>query len=256
MKRTHIILFAALLIASVSATAQDIPSRPMPPRLVNDFTATLSASQINKLEHKLVAYDDSTSTQIAVVMVNDLHGHPIADFAYQIGESWGVGREENSNGIVILVKPKNSTKGEAAISVGYGLEGVVTDAMSRRIIETLMVPEFKENHYYEGIDKAVDRIISIASGEYKNNADDVGAIISFVIGLAIVLMIVLILASGNNNRNFGSGGSSTDDFLKGMIIGSMFGRGGGSSSRGGFGGGGFGGFGGGHFGGGGASGSW
>ena len=109
--------------------AQQIPNRPSPPRLVNDFTNTLTISQANNLEYKLRNYHDTTSTQIAVVFVNDLQGTTAADFAYQLGEKWGVGTKEN-NGIVILVKPKNETKGEVFISVGYGLEQYVPDALA------------------------------------------------------------------------------------------------------------------------------
>ena len=111
------ILFLLLFVV-FACHAQQIPSRPTPPRLVNDYTNTLNSSQEHYLEQKLRNYNDTTSTQIAVVFVNDLQGTTAADFAYQLGEQWGVGTKEN-NGIVILVKPKNETKGEVFISVGY-----------------------------------------------------------------------------------------------------------------------------------------
>ncbi len=141
-------LFLLLFVVSF-CHAQQILNRPSPPRLVNDFTNTLTISQANNLEYKLRNYHDTTSTQIAVVFVNDLQGTTAADFAYQLGEKWGVGTKEN-NGIVILVKPKNETKGEVFISVGYGLEQYVPDALAKRIIENQMIPAFKYNDYYSG----------------------------------------------------------------------------------------------------------
>ena len=93
-KRRFIGLFI-ILFTVLTSTAQQIPSRPLPPRLVNDFSNTLTTSQEASLERKLVAYNDTTSTQIAVVFVNDLQGTTAADFAYQLGEKWGVGTKEN-----------------------------------------------------------------------------------------------------------------------------------------------------------------
>ena len=97
MKRTRIALAFAVLMAFATATAQNIPARPVPPRLVNDYTSTLSVSQAEKLERKLVAYNDSTSTQIAVVLVGSLDGYPIADYAHALAESWGVGGRQGTS---------------------------------------------------------------------------------------------------------------------------------------------------------------
>ena len=115
IKISGLLLF---LFAVSLCHAQQIPNRPTPPRLVNDFTNTLTKNQQYNLEQKLVAYNDTTSTQIAVVFVNDLQGTTAADFAYQLGEKWGVGTKDN-NGVVILIKPKTNTKGEVFISIGY-----------------------------------------------------------------------------------------------------------------------------------------
>ena len=249
--------------------AQQIPNRPSPPRLVNDFTNTLTISQANNLEYKLRNYNDTTSTQIAVVFVNDLQGTTAADFAYQLGEKWGVGTKEN-NGIVILVKPKNETKGEVFISVGYGLEQYVPDALAKRIIENQMIPAFKYNDYYSGVNNAIDSIIKLASGGFKSDKSteedsEVAALIFIIIGMAAMILYIslankvgktissknddssfwrtlfwLSLLNNNSNRHRHHH-NHWNDF---------------SGGSGGFGGGGFSGFGGGSFGGGGAGGSW
>ena len=261
-------LFLLLFVVSF-CHAQQIPNRPSPPQLVNDFTNTLTISQTNNLEYKLRNYQDTTSTQIAVVFVNDLQGTTAADFAYQLGEKWGVGTKEN-NGIVILVKPKNETKGEVFISVGYGLEQYVPDALAKRIIENQMIPAFKYNDYYSGVNNAIDSIIKLASGGFKSDKSteedsEVAALIFIIIGMAAMILYIslankvgktissknddssfwrtlfwLSLLNNNSNRHRHHH-NHWNDF---------------SGGSGGFGGGGFSGFGGGSFGGGGAGGSW
>ena len=260
-------LFLLLFMVSI-CHAQQIPNRPSPPRLVNDFTNTLIASQANNLEYKLRNYNDTTSTQIAVVFVNDLQGTTAADFAYQIGEKWGVGTKEN-NGIVILVKPKNETKGEVFISVGYGLEQYIPDALAKRIIENQMIPAFKYNDYYGGVNNAIDSIIKLASGGFTSDRSteedsEVAALIFIIIGMAA--MILYIKLANKVGRTISSG-KDDSSFWRTLFWLSVFSN---SSNRhrhhnhwnnfsggsGGFGGGGFSGFGGGSFGGGGAGGSW
>ena len=259
-------LLLLLFVVSV-CHAQQIPSRPSPPRLVNDFTNTLTSNQVNNLEYKLRTYNDTTSTQIAVVFIDDLQGTTAADFAYQVGEKWGVGTKEN-NGIVILVKPKNETKGEVFISVGYGLEAYVPDAIAKRIIEYEMIPDFKNNDYYSGVNNAVDIIMGLASGafsteEYSSQDDEIFILVFFI--FAIAMMILFISLAGKMK----SYSSKNDDssVWKALFWASFFSNhnrhnhhnhwGNFSGGSGGFGGGGsFGGFGGGSFGGGGAGGSW
>lgn len=258
-------LMGLLLLTNIGF-AQKIPAKPNPPRLVNDYADILTDKQERALEHKLVAYNDSTSTQICVVTVNSLDGTTSDDFAQKLGEKWGVGTK-NNNGVVILVKPKTADElGDVSIQVGYGMEPYVTDAVNFGIRTKEMIPAFQENNYYKGIDNAVDAIIGLASGAYKSDKytggekdnDSLGYLVVF---LAIVFIIVIITASGKNKGGGGKGG-----FWRGLLWGillSNIGRGGGRSSWGGSRGGswggssgGFGGFGGGHFGGGGGSSKW
>ena len=256
MKR-YILAFAASILCCIAASA--IPSRPNPARLVNDLADLFTDVQERELEKVLVAFDDSTSNQIAVVTVNDLEGYDASEYATRIGLDWGVGSEKFDNGIVILVKPKTSTSGQVFIAVGYGLEGAVPDAYAKRIINNEMIPRFMENDYYGGVQDACEVLMKLASGEISElreyeDDDDIYAIIAL---LLIFSLIVFLVAVANKNGGSGSsGGSRGRTIYTGPIIttGNDFG-GWGRSSGGGFGGG-FGGFGGGSFGGGGAGGSW
>ena len=117
MKRALTFIVALAFAASAFA----IPSRPSPERLVNDLAGTFTSRQAEELERVLVAFDDSTSNQIAVVTVKDLEGYEPAEYATRIGLEWGVGSEKFDNGIVILVKPKDNTAGKVFIAIGYGL---------------------------------------------------------------------------------------------------------------------------------------
>ena len=264
-------LMGFLLFANIGF-AQKIPARPNPPRLVNDYADILSDKEERALEHKLVAYSDSTSTQICVVTVTSLDGTTSDDFAQKLGEKWGVGTK-NNNGVVILVKPKTADElGDVSIQVGYGMEPYITDAVNYGIRTKEMIPAFKEGNYYKGIDNAVDAIIGLASGAYKADKyaeDDIsdGAILA---GLIFVIFLYLVLKSFNNTTKGGNTGSGKGSFWRGLLWGLLLsggGRRGGGSSWGGGGSwgggsswggssGGFGGFGGGHFGGGGGSSKW
>ena len=248
-----ILLGLLLVLFSFGATLKaQLPSPPNPPRLVNDYTGTLTASQISTLEHKLVAYNDSTSTQILVLIVDDLQGYSVEQYATEIGHSWGVGQKGKNNGAVILVKPKKgSERGQVNISPGYGMEEYVTDATAKRIIEKEMIPAFQENDYYTGIDNAVNVIMDLCSGKFtQEEYTDDGFPLWLIILIIIAIVIVLSKFSDNNGQNYSGGGHRT------IWIPMGGGFGGGGFGGGGFGGGGFGGFGGGGFGGGGASGSW
>ena len=243
-------LLIVLLTFGTSSRAQ-LPSPPNPPRLVNDYTGTLSSSEINTLEHKLVAYNDSTSTQILVMLVDNLQGYSIEKYATEIGHSWGVGQKDKGNGVVILVKPnKGSEKGQVTIRTGYGMEEYVTDATGKNIIDKEMIPAFREGHYYTGIDNAVNVIMDLCSGKFTQdeyNDDDGFPLWTFIL-LILIIAIIFSKFSSGGGQNYSGRGSRTI-FIP---MGGGFGGGGfsGGSS------GGFGGFGGGGFGGGGASGSW
>lgn len=264
MKRLALIISLFLsVIAFSQGVNKVIPAKPNPPRLVNDFAHVLTPEQVQALENKLVAYDDSTSNQIAVVTMTSTQDYPIEEVALGILRQWGVGGKEHNNGIVLLVSVNDH---QVRIETGYGLEGAVPDITANSIIEHDIVPAFKEGNYYRGLDAATNSIIQAAAGEYKapeGYADrgDKGGGISFgkiILGI-IILWVILGLFGGGGGRGGGFlsrrgyRGFGGPIIFPGMLGG---GRGFGGGGFGGGGGGGFGGFGGGSGGGGGASGSW
>jgi uncharacterized protein len=239
----RILFFSFLLFISSALVsfAQDAPDRPSPQRLVNDMADFLMPNDENQLEAKLRAYNDSTSTQIVVVTVLSSGGYPAWEFATMIGEKWGVGQKGKNNGVVILIVKETR---DVHIATGYGMEGVLPDAAAKRIVDQILIPNFKNGQFYEGLNSAIDAIITRSIGEYKAEAKNVGGgggKAFFFIFLVIVVIIIFSRFSSGGGR---SGGS----YYSGGGFGGFSGGGGG--------GGGFGGFGGGSFGGGGAGGRW
>lgn len=253
-------LIAILLIVANQVWAQDttnnvIPDKPNPPRLVNDFVGILSSSERSQLEQKLRAYNDSTSTQITIVIVKTTEPYPIGDFAFQVGRKWGVGQQGKNNGLVLAWATQTR---KIYIATGYGLEGAIPDAIAKRIISNTIAPAFKQEQWYKGLDDATTEIIQRAKGEYEaepKSSDD-GGNGAFFIALIVFIIIIFIISrrnrGGGSNRNRGGWGGPI------FFPTSSWGSSGGGSSWGGGSSGGsdFGGFGGGSFGGGGAGGDY
>ena len=252
--RTYFSLLLILFIFPV--IAQDIPAKPNPPKLVNDYTNTLTPDQVAALERKLVALDDSTSTQISVVIVPSTGDYDVAEYAVKLGRDWGIGGAAKNNGVLLLIA-KNDRR--LHIATGYGVEGALPDITASHIIEDVIKPRFRGDDYYRGIDDGTDAIIKAVRGEYntpravKNTGKSKFPIILIIL---IILFIMSRRGGGGKGGQFMSRRGSRG--LAGPLIwGSLLGGGGGGGGwSGGGGGGGFGGFGGGSFGGGGASGSW
>jgi uncharacterized protein len=249
------IVFVVSLLLNMAALAQKLPQRPNPPKLVNDFTGTLTADQAAYLERRLVEFDDSTSTQIAIIIIPSTDGYDISEYNVSLGRSWGVGGKEFNNGVVLLVS-KNDRK--LNIATGYGSEGALPDITAKHIIDDVIVPRFKGNDYFGGINSGADAIMKALQGEYKAPAgyrSKKGGGTGRIIFIIIIIIIFLAMSSGGGGRGGtfmsrrGYRGISSPVWWIGGGGGSGGGGGGGS-------GGGFGGFGGGSFGGGGASGSW
>ena len=266
MYRKIIFQVLTLFILCYPTVAQDIPDPMFPYRMVNDFSGLLNTDDLQKLESKLQSFYNETSTQIYVVIVDDLGGNAISDFAYQVGEKWGVGTKGKDNGIVILLNPSADRKhGDAFVATGYGLEGAVPDAIANRLVDLEMVPFFKELKYYEGLDAVTNTIIELTKGEYtaENYLASKGESFPFM-EILIPLIIIIILASvfGARKSRYYSAGRNNIPFWLAMFLlsGSKKSHSGSfkdfKTGGGGFGGGVFGGGGGGHFGGGGAGGSW
>ena len=247
-----------LFLVPIVLFGQDFPEKSN--RLVNDYTNTLSNSDVKQLEQKLVAYDKESSVQIAIVVINTLDGYDIADYAFKLGEKWGVGQAGTDNGALILVSMKDR---KMWIATGYGLEATLTDALSKRVVENEMKPRFRNDDYAGGLSAAADAIILVTRGEYQGNGGSSNKKAPPLGSFAFIILVFVIIwfikakqvreYSRLNNMGF---------WAAWMLLNSSGRRHGGSWSSfsggsGGFsGGGGFGGFGGGSFGGGGAGGSW
>jgi len=253
------LLFSVLSFSQETMTAEKLLSYKAT-KLVNDFTKTLTPDQEQALERKLVAFDDSTSTQIAVVIIPTLNGNDISDFAVKLGRTWGIGGKEFSNGVLLLI---DVGKGERKlhIATGYGVEGVLPDVTAKHIIDDIIVPNFKGDDYYRGIEEGTDAIIQAVKGEYKAPAGyhkrSSGGSVLRIVFIIIIIIIFLALSGGGG----GGGSFMSRRGYTAWTIGNILSNMGRSSSGGWSGGGGgssggFGGFGGGSFGGGGASGSW
>lgn len=260
-----IFVLVILLTQAVFSQGFQIPEKPKSQTSVYDYIAFLSASQKTTLETKLVRYSDTTSTQIVVAIIPSTKGENINYLATNWGEKWGIGAADKDNGVLILLA-KNDRK--IAIQVGKGIEYLLTDFQSKRIIERVILPEFKKGNFYSGLHKGADYIFKTLQGEFKGARKDAkkkkSASLFFIL---VVVLLFIIISIGNKNKRGGGKrfrrGSLADTIFDTIILTNAgrrsggFGGGFGSGSSGGSFGGDFGGgFGGGSFGGGGASGGW
>jgi uncharacterized protein len=230
------------LVAGVASAAPEIPELRSP---VVDRAGVLSAAARTQLERALLAYEEQAGHQVVVHTTPSLEGLPIEQYSMEIAEAWKVGHAGLDNGVILTVAPNER---RARIEVGYGLEGVIPDAIAKRIIEDAILPEFRRGDVEAGIVAGTALILEAASGEYappirrpptreRSGRSPLGS---------LVWILLLLFAFGSRGLfflPFMMGGSRRGGFSSGGFGG------------GGFGGGGFGG-GGGGFGGGGASGSW
>ncbi len=237
-----------------------MPPAPNPPKLVNDYVGLLSGGEVQALEQKLVAYDDSTSTQIAIVIEQSLEGDDAFGYSQKLAQTWGIGQAKEDNGVIILVA---KAERKIAINPGYGLEDRLTAGIGGEIIRNIIIPEFKAGSYYQGLNKGADALFDVFKGKYKGERKQNKKSNFPILPFIIIIVIILVLLSKNKKGGGGnSGNSGGNPSLLDMIILSNLGRsGGGGFGGGGFGGssggGGFGGgFGGGGFSGGGSSGGW
>ena len=276
MKFQYTLLFVFLAFF-FSAEAKQIP--PKSATLVTDYAGILSAAERMNLERLLVAYSDTSSTQIAIVIENTIEGDEIFEYSYRLAENWGIGQDGKDNGVLLFIAFEDR---DMWIQTGYGAEGFLPDAMIRRILDNVLIPAFRAGNYYQGLNESSTIIMQLAAGEYTEEGGKKKS------GFRTVIIIFLLLAGLLFLFSFFAGGDDTDDdsgyngrgkyddyddfgggqnrrkrrsrgggwiFLPGGGFGGG-GFGGGGGGFGDFGGGGFGGFGGGGFGGGGAGGSW
>ncbi|WP_353779329.1 TPM domain-containing protein [Winogradskyella sp. 3972H.M.0a.05] len=263
-------VFSLITCVNFSFAQYEIPDKPKNQTSVYDYVGLLSTPENQRLEQKLIRYSDSTSTQIVVIAISSTEGEDILYLGANWLHDWGIGQAKEDNGILILLAKDDR---RISINTGYGVEHLLTDAMSKRIIERDIIPYFKRNDYAGGLNRGVDAIFEVMSGEYQNSGSRAtpfpfGVVILFLFFFFFILIIILASKRSGGGGSGGRGSGSGSDILEAIIL-SNSGRGsyrrssggfggfGGGSSGGGFGGGGFsGGFGGGSGGGGGASGGW
>jgi uncharacterized protein len=256
-------LMLVLLLPLAGFGQEQLPVPAKPGSWVNDYAGIFSSEEASRLDRKLNSFEYRSSTQIFIVTIDDNDGMPASMLAPLIGERWGVGQRGKDNGLLILVDMQDR---DVFISTGYGLEEFVPDAIAKRVVEAEIIPSFKQEDYYGGIDAAVDVLIDLLDGkftpdEYRRQSSSGGA--GAGIGGIIFMIILFSLIFGGRRRSMGMGRSNLPLWIAlGMLSGSRHSGSWGnfSSGSGGFGGGGgfggFGGGGGGSFGGGGAGGSW
>jgi len=222
---------------------------PVLKNYANDLTSTLTLSELSQLETLLKKFDDSTSNQIVFLMVNSLDGGSLENYTYEVASKNKIGSAKNNNGVLFFIS-KNDRK--LRIEVGYGLEGVLPDAICSSILRNEVRPYFRTGDYYSGVTAGLSAIISATRGEYKGEPKDNGAKSK---GFPFVFIFIIIAIIFSIFRRGGGGGGILPWIILGSLGNSRGGGWGGSSSSGS---GGFGGFsgGGGSFGGGGASGGW
>lgn len=267
LQKTLLLIIFCFATIVAWAGVDNLPEQPNPPRLVTDFTMTLSQSELAKLEQKLRAYEDSTSSQLAIVIVKDIGTYEMNQYATELALKWGIGTKDKDNGILLLWSTGNR---KIYIATGYGMQEKVPDIIAKRIINNVIVPNFRSGYYYEGLDQATNEIMSRMSGQYTNpNQGLQQQEEDFPLGLMLMMLLMVLIILYIINKNKGNGpfndrrrqryGNGGGGFYPPWIIthsgGSSWG-GGDSGNDWGGGGSDFGGFGGGDFGGGGAGGDY
>ncbi len=182
--RLLVVLLSALMLLTVPATARDIPSLTA---RVNDYAAMLSSATRQQLESILAALEREESTQLAVLTIDSLQGENLEDFSLKVVEKWRLGQKGLDNGALLLIA-KNDRK--LRIEVGYGLEGVLTDLTSGRIIRDIITPQFKNGNFDQGVIDGVSAMIAAVRGEFtaqtavssgKQSADDISGFVVFLL---------------------------------------------------------------------------
>ena len=231
-----ILCFALYWCLFVTAVAQQYDI-PFIEHRVTDYTRILTAEQIQSLERKLERFEEASSNQIVVLMVNSLRDMTIEEYALKVAERNKLGKQGKDNGILLMIAKDDR---ELRFEVGYGLEGRMPDAICNQIIRTVIIPFLRNERYYEGISAGVDAAIAATRGEFKadEKEEQNRGMTLFAMFIIILLMFIFSTPFRSKRRTVGSGG-----YWSGL------------GGGGGFGGGGFSG-GGGSFGGGGASGKW
>ncbi|HEX2617537.1 MAG TPA: TPM domain-containing protein [Flavobacteriales bacterium] len=262
MNLRSLFFLGLLLPALVHAT--DPPCLPAKPanqdHLVFQYVDLLSEFDAERLDKKLVEFARETSNQIIVVVVKDLCDMEPAQYATELGHAWGLGKKGVDNGVVVLVKPTGAAgQRKIFIAPGYGLEGAIPDATCKQIVEDEIIPRFKQDDYYGGLDHGTDVLMGLAKGEISAKSYGTKPFPWGGLLVGALFLVFFIWTRGNSVKRYART-NDLDFWTAFWLLNQASRRHGGSwggfTGGGGGGGGGFGGFGGGGFGGGGAGGSW
>jgi uncharacterized protein len=248
--------YSLIFLFSLSFTFLEA-QRPIPSqggKMVHDETGILSQQTARALEEYIMRQTDSTSNQLGILIIKSLQGENIDDFTFRVFSEWKLGQQGKNNGVLLLIALEDR---KVRIEVGPGLEGVLTDLQSNRIIRNEIAPRFRDNRYEEGVKAAVVAINQAIQGEYTNenpqeNRGRPAKKNSPLFTTLLVLLIIIFLSrrrGGGGGRGGGYWSSRGGGWMGPMIGGGGFGSGSGGGFGGNFGGGGF-------SGGGGSSGSW
>ncbi len=257
-------LFSFLLLGlGIFAFAQLVPKKPAKIFPVTDEVGLLTATEKEQLNQKLIKFHDSTSTEIAVIIIPTTKGEDINYLATMYGEKWGIGEKEQDNGIVFLIATEDR---KFAIQQGRGVERYLTASVAGQILDYIVTPNFKQGLWFQGINRGTSALMEAVQGKFKPIIKDTSGEegLSTLQIIMIAFFVILILRFLFSNRGGGNNGDDDDEVLsrrgRTSYPGGFFpfpGSFGGGGFGGGSSGGGFGGFGGGgSFGGGGASGGW
>lgn len=154
-----------VLFISLSVTATDIPFFT---GRVNDYAGILSPETIQQLSDSLKLHDEQTGNEIVVLTISSLEGENIEDYSNRVFNEWKLGKKDLNNGLLLLIVPEER---KLRIEVGYGLEGKMTDLMSKRIILEDITPYFKEGNYNAGVQAGISQIIYVLNGGVISDSD-------------------------------------------------------------------------------------
>ncbi len=202
--RAIIAVQVAFFALIAPALALDFP--PLTGRVVDD-AGILDAATRTALTQKLAALEGRTTNQLVVVTLKSLQGTTVEDFGYQLGRRWGIGQKEKNNGVLLIVAP---VERKVRFEVGYGLEGTLTDAATKLIIQNAILPRFRAGDFPGGISRGVDDVVALLTGNAPQsrqpavsrppgstvNSDGWFFVVSLVLGIVLIVILVQVVRGG------------------------------------------------------------
>jgi uncharacterized protein len=195
MKNLHLIILTFVVLTNISFAASQT-NIPTLNQRVNDFTNTLGFQEWQEIDRLLKSYEDTTSTQVVILMINSLEGESIEEYANKTFALNKIGQAKKDNGVLLLIVKKDQ---QVKIEVGYGLKGALTDAITSQIIRNEILPHFKVDNYFGGIVTGVDAIVRAKIGDYQLNKNN-NITLSIVIIAAILIIAIGVFLLRKKNK--------------------------------------------------------